>query len=638
VTRKIRLIGLDLDGTVLDREKRMPEGNRKAIEEAIQKGIFVIPATGRPLCGIPACIREISGISCYITANGAAVYEAESGRCLYEDGMPAETAAQLLRLAGRMPVLLDAFIDGQGWMEEGRKAYVNQVGYADAVRAYIWETRHWVPDLAEYVSAAGRTVQKIAVNFPAGQEHCREELLEKLKEMPELTAVSGGGGNIEITNASADKGTALEWICRERGIPLKEVLAIGDSENDLTMIQKAGIGIAMENAEEIIKKAADDQTASCEAGGVEKALRRYCLSEEDEPAAGALLRILFHPQEKLFPPVLFAVLTAIWAYAGWIFFRSHPAPLYAEVFGICVSVRVLREWYLTAFFLNVLYYICLTPAYLSGPGMALMAAFPLCLYGAARMFCLGGVWTAAAAAVFAGAAVYGVWLLYRYLSGKDREGKEGLRKFQMAVFLGLLVLSLVYAGGQAWSRKQEAGALADRGQKEYLLDRSWEVLSPFQEEVFSSLSDEERIRSLNDLAFWEAAYLGLEPVTVVEEVFQDQKETSVVLGLYENADRRIRISHTVIQAGNRDTCLNVLCHELYHAYQWALSEGSTGSGIAKIASVERWRQALGEYKTTDVSEYREYYAQDAEATARNYASARGAQLAGMADCLKVPKN
>lgn len=627
---KIRLVGFDLDGTVLDNEKRMSERTRRAIEEAIAKGILMIPVTGRPFCGIPEVIREISGIPFYITANGAAVYDAESGACLYEDGLGPAEAGELVRRIGELPVLVDVFADGQGWMEEKRKPYVEQVGYAKAVKDYVWRTRHWVPDLAAYVTEGEQNIQKIAVNFPAGEEGCREKVLELLKGRSDLAVVSGGGGNLEITKATADKGAALNWVCERRGISLKEVLTIGDSENDLAMIRMAGVGVAMGNGEKCLKEAADYVTASNEEDGVVKALECYC-GEEEAPLARTLLQIVFHPKERLFSPLIFAVLTGVWAYAAWVLFRSALAPLDTKFLGVRISVPVIREWYLAVFFLNVIYYLCLTPVYLSGPGLALLAAFPLCLYGAARLFCLGGMglWLSGAGVLLVLAG--GIFLICRGKAGKER---EGFHKFQLLLFLVLLVLSLVYAGGQELEKRQGAKALLDRGQKEYLLDKNWEILRSFQPEVFSALSEEERVEAMNELALWETTYLGLEPVVVIDEVFESEDKSSVVLGTYRDLDRIVRINHTVIEEGDRDACLNVLCHELYHAYQWALSEGVIGNGITELASIERWTEALIGYKASDVSDYKEYYTQDVEATARGYAAARSEQLAAMADCLE----
>lgn len=629
---KIRLIGFDLDGTVLDNEKRMSERTREAIGDAIAKGIRMIPTTGRPFCGIPDSIREIPGIPFYITANGAAVYDAGTGECLYENGLDPEEAGKLLRKLGELPVLVDVFIDGQGWMEEKRKPYVERVGYAEAVKEYVWRTRHWTPDLASYVAEGNRAVQKIAVNFPTGEEDCREQIRALLKEAPDLAVVSGGGGNLEITKAGVDKGAALAWICERQKISMKNVLTIGDSENDLAMIRMAGVGVAMGNAEECLKEAADYVTESNEEDGAARAIAAYC--EEDASLARTLFQIVFHPQEKLFSAPVFAVLTGVWAYAAWILFCSILAPLDTELLGLRISVPVIREWYLIVLFLNILYYLCLTPVYLSGPGLALLAAFPVCLYGAARLFCLGGAGLLLTAGGVVLVLAAGIFLGYRYKAGKEQEGKESFLKFQMFLFLVLLVLSLIYAGGQEIEKRRGAKALMDRGQKEYLTDQNWEILRLFRPEVFSELSREERVAAMDKLALWETTYLGLEPVVVVDETFEKQDQNSVVLGTYRDLDRIVRINHKVIEEGDRDACLNVLCHELYHAYQWALSEGKIGSGVADLSSIERWTEALAGYKASDVSEYKEYYTQDVEATARGYAAARSEQLAAMADCLE----
>ena len=628
MAQKIRLVGLDLDGTLLNGNKQITEMTRKAVEEVIARGVAVVPTTGRTLAGIPETVKALPGISRCVTANGAGIYDLTTGQCLQETCMPEETVTDILRLAKPYPIMIDVFVRGKGWLENGREAYVDQVGFAEEIRAYIWRTHGWTPDLIAFVTKEHQPVQKITMNFPKEAMADREELLRKLNELESVAVVCGGGRNLEVTSQDATKGKALAWIGEEMGIRPEEILAIGDSENDLAMIQMAGVGIAMANAEDCVQAAADDVTASNEEDGVAKALHKYILDseEKEESTAGEFFRMILGPEERLFHPWIFAVLTAVWAYAARVLFLSKLVPLAVPLFGVSVSTRVLREWYLIALFLNLLFFLCLTPGYLSGPSLLMLAAFPVCLYGAARLFCLGGIGTGIVLVLLAAALVYGGCMV-------SRKKKEGCFRLQLAVFAALLLASLIYLGSQWVTRREEAKPLMDRGQTEYLMERNWEVLKPFDQETFSSLTEEERLEAMNALAAWEAVYLGLEPVTVVSEEFADADKTSVVLGTYQNAGRRIRVNDTVLANGDRDTCLNVLCHELYHAYQWALAEGSVGDGIAKLEQVERWQNALAGYKSTDVSEYREYYVQDAETTARNYAKLRGEELAKMADCL-----
>lgn len=608
MAKKIRMIGLDLDGTALTNEKQLTDATLEVLERAVEAGVFVVPATGRTLLGVPKALRHMSGIDYVITSNGAAVYDVKKQECVYEVPMPEKQAEKVIELICQYPVLADLFVGETGYLEEGRREYLYQVGFVDAVLDYIVDTHHWVPDLVKFVKEEKPKVQKIMVNFPDEALSFREELVEKLQAVSGLSVVCGGGTNLEVTNKEADKGEALLWVAKRKKVKKDELMAIGDSENDLSMIQCAGWSVAMANAVPCIKEAADFETGSNEEDGVAQAIDFFVLTQKD----------------ALFSPAVFAALTAVWGYAAWVLFSANLAPLTVPFLGIVIGAKVLREGYLVAFFLWIIYYLCLTPRHRTMVTLASLVAFPLCLYGTVRLFCLGGLWMALVVLFLLVGAFLGLWLGRK----KERAGR-----LQIALFFALLAAGLIYVGSQYITREQEAKGLVERGQTEYLLERNWNVLRPFETEVFSTLSNEERIQALQDLADWEAHYLGLDPVVVVQEAFVRTDKTSLVLGTYQNTERKIRMNETVITRARRDECLEVLCHELYHAYQWALVEGDVGNGIVKAEQVSQWQEILKGYKSTEISPYQEYYGQDAETTARKYAEIRVKELIAIIDCL-----
>ena len=93
----IQLIALDLDGTTLTGDNVISERNRNALLEAMAQGVLVVPATGRTFEKMPSCIRELPGIQYAICSNGAAVYDVRADRNIYENLMPYETVAEMLR-------------------------------------------------------------------------------------------------------------------------------------------------------------------------------------------------------------------------------------------------------------------------------------------------------------------------------------------------------------------------------------------------------------------------------------------------------------------------------------------------------------------------------------------------------------
>ena len=139
-----------------------------------------------------------------------------------------------------------------------------------------------VEDLPAYVEARGEAPEKIVINFlkdAEGNARFRQETLEIVRHYSGVSFVSGGIGNIEIIRKGAGKGSALLKLGELLGIEASEIMAVGDSENDLDMIRKAGLGVAMANSEEILFRCADVRTGSNDEDGAAAAVERYALGE-----------------------------------------------------------------------------------------------------------------------------------------------------------------------------------------------------------------------------------------------------------------------------------------------------------------------------------------------------------------------
>ena len=273
---KIKLIALDLDGTLLNSRKELTPACRDALDRAAAAGIEIVPTTGRFFDGMPEAIRALPYLRYAITINGSQVADIRKNEVVYRAELSAEQAVDIMRMLDTLPVIYDCYQDNWGWMNrdmwERCGEYVPNEHYYKMVR----ELRTPVDDLKQTLLERGRGVQKVQL-FTTDMP-LRERLLKELEGQFQNIAVSTSvANNIEINHCDANKGTALLCLADYLGIDRSETAAFGDGMNDLSMIAAAGAGIAMENAHPEVKARANFLTASCDADGVAVGIDRYCL-------------------------------------------------------------------------------------------------------------------------------------------------------------------------------------------------------------------------------------------------------------------------------------------------------------------------------------------------------------------------
>ena len=148
------------------------------------------------------------------------------------------------------------------------------------MKEYLRSSRKVVDSLPEFVLQEAQGPQKLVLMFlkdQNGQPIDSAEAIRITEEYEQFSFVSGGVGNIEIMDRAVGKGTALLELGRLLGIAQEEIMAVGDSENDLDMIRKAGLGVAMANGEEIVRRHADVLTLSNDEDGAAAAIEQYVL-------------------------------------------------------------------------------------------------------------------------------------------------------------------------------------------------------------------------------------------------------------------------------------------------------------------------------------------------------------------------
>jgi hypothetical protein len=252
----IRLIAMDLDGTLLTTDKRLTARNRSAMEKAAEMGNYIVPATGRIYAGLPEEIRELPFIRYLILANGAAVYDREEDQVLYRAEIPQQTALQVFDWLDGFPAIYDCYQDGQAYMTAEMLKKADRYAPSPIYLKMILSLRKPVPDLKEQIRKRGGAVQKIQAFCQTVET--QELVMQKTAErFPQLAVTSSIARNIEINDGRANKGAALQALCEYLGIGTEGAVAFGDGSNDLSMIRAAGIGVAMENGVQAAKDAAD---------------------------------------------------------------------------------------------------------------------------------------------------------------------------------------------------------------------------------------------------------------------------------------------------------------------------------------------------------------------------------------------
>lgn len=271
----IKLIALDLDGTLLNTRKELSRENAAALERAAAQGIEIVPTTGRFFGGMPEVIQKLPYIHYAITINGAQVYDIRRNRAIGSTEIPLGQAIEIMEYLDGFPVIYDCFMDNWGWMTGALKDKAQEYAPDAYYLKMIRELRTSVDDLKTYLREKERDVQKIQL-FARNMKD-RKFLLETLEQSFENIVVSSSVvNNIEINHKNANKGTALRCLAEHLGFTMQNTMAFGDGLNDVSMIREAGVGIAMQNAEQIVKQYADYITEDCDHHGVAAGIARFC--------------------------------------------------------------------------------------------------------------------------------------------------------------------------------------------------------------------------------------------------------------------------------------------------------------------------------------------------------------------------
>lgn len=278
---KIRMVGFDLDGTILDSHKQLSKVNKEAVARTIEKGILVLPATGRPQAGVPREILEIPGVRYLLASNGTRIVDLTTGEVIYQvrmsHGQTMRVARGLARVSDGM---WELYADGKCFVDRGTYRFVDHPAMTDSMIRYLSSTRTYVEDLLSYMEEKQIEAEKFQVFFE--KEERRQRQMEVLEQEGGLNITNSSVYNLEIISDRAGKGNGLLALGKLLGISREEIMGIGDSSNDWDMLRKVGFPVVMENADEETKKLGKYITGTNDENGVAQVLQHFFPEEETE--------------------------------------------------------------------------------------------------------------------------------------------------------------------------------------------------------------------------------------------------------------------------------------------------------------------------------------------------------------------
>ena len=280
---KIKLIAIDLDGTLLNRKGQIDEPTAKAVRKATKQGTVIVISTGRPIEEVPEEQLNGIGVRYVVALNGAAVYKMPEGKCICQRPMPAELASALIDELSALEVYPDVFAAQMEYGLGDREEMLDRLPLPSDIRNYIRTHSFFIPNLPHFIRRRNMDILKISVSFIRTRDGSvldYEEAEKILENYDRLSVTSGGEHNLEITGQDVTKGSSMDLLLEEESVAWDEVMAIGDSKNDLDMITRSGLGIAMSNGSEVLKHHADYVVASNADNGVAEAITLFALHNE----------------------------------------------------------------------------------------------------------------------------------------------------------------------------------------------------------------------------------------------------------------------------------------------------------------------------------------------------------------------
>lgn len=263
----IRLVALDLDGTLLGPDFKVAEADSAAVIAARDRGVHIVLCTARWYGVAVRTARRLELRAPIISHNGAHIQEPD-GEELFHALVHTDSAREIAAFCDAAGFETYTTVDGVTYMRSRWQDNIDPARLPADMRVASTHAEHVTSPATGLIVFGADGVRAVVDAFATTH--------------PDLAFVEAWGGDnpyVTVTAAGVDKGTGLRFICKHLGVPEQEALAMGDATPDIDMFRVAGIGVAMGNGSDDVKEAAQATAPSNTEGGVAWAIRRFVLEE-----------------------------------------------------------------------------------------------------------------------------------------------------------------------------------------------------------------------------------------------------------------------------------------------------------------------------------------------------------------------
>ncbi len=264
----IKLITIDLDGTLFDNEKKISKENKEAIKKAKENGIYVVIATGRPYNGVIDTLKELNltSINDYVILyNGGKILNVGKNELIHSTLIDGDFVKELYKKSIIENVNIHAFKENEELITPKKNPYTLVEETINKIDASLYDFNNLGKD--------DKFIKAMIVDSDENISRVTPKFKEEYKN--EYSVLRSSKIFLEFLNKKTNKGTALNFLANYLNIDISNTLAIGDADNDIPMIQNAGIGVAMQNSFNEVFKYADFITKSNLESGVAFAINKF---------------------------------------------------------------------------------------------------------------------------------------------------------------------------------------------------------------------------------------------------------------------------------------------------------------------------------------------------------------------------
>lgn len=275
----IKLAATDLDGTLISSNGEISNENFEAMKNAMNNGLYVVPTTGRSFYEMPESLREKKTYTHCICSNGAVIFDRD-GKEIWKSTFSKAETMELFSILSEYDTMIEVYTKGTPVTEKSKltkESYIHyrvEENYHDVLTA----TRKGTENLESFLMENDEGAEMFNIFFSDADE--RKEAFERIGKLNNVELTTSMESNMEILQRSVNKGSSLTMLCEKLNVKKEEVMAMGDSRNDLTLLSAAGTALAVANACDDLKQVADEVICSCDESAMAYALSRFVQGEK----------------------------------------------------------------------------------------------------------------------------------------------------------------------------------------------------------------------------------------------------------------------------------------------------------------------------------------------------------------------